>query len=192
MSWSGAEIIVETLRSQGVTHVFGNPGSTEMALIDALLSSGDIAYVMGLHESCVIPMAEGYAHATGRPTVVNVHTMSGLGNSMGMLTNAKVNGAPLVVTAGHQHQKLLVADPLLSHDLTGMTATVAKWRREPRDVDELGVVLRRGFQDVMAPPRGPVFISLPVSLMSERTEQPPPAPSQPRRAGSACGDSSAA
>jgi benzoylformate decarboxylase len=174
MSRSGAEIIVETLRSQGVTHVFANPGSTELALIDAITGSGDISYVLGLHENCVIAMAEGYAQATGRPAVVNVHTMSGLGNSIGMLTNALVNGAPLVVTAGHQHQKLLVTDPLLSHDLTGMTATVTKWRHEPRHVDELGVVLRRAFHDVMAPPRGPVFVSLPSSLMSDETEQPLP------------------
>lgn len=171
----GADVIIDVMRSEGVTHVFGNPGSTEMAFIDAVIGSGDMSYVLGLHEGCVISMAEGYAHASGRPAVVNVHTMSGLGNAMGMLTNAKANGAPLVVTAGHQHQKLLLADPLLKHDLTGMAATVSKWQYEPRHADELGLVFRRAFRDVMSPPRGPVFVSLPVSLMDEEAALPVPA-----------------
>jgi len=181
MTKSGADIIVDVFRSQGVRYVFGNPGSTEMPFIDAISGSGDISYVMGLHESCVIAMAEGYAQATGEPTVVNVHTMSGLGNSLGMLTNAKVNGAPLVVTAGHQDQRILIGDPLLSHDLTGFASTVTKWQHEPRHVDELGTIFRRAFNDVLAPPRGPVFISIPMSLLDDRTDKLVPRPSRIER-----------
>ena len=156
MELNGAQIIVEVLRSRGVTHVFGNPGSTEMPLIHAIAGSGDISYVLGLHECCVIGMAEGYAMASGKPAVVNVHTLSGLGNSIGMLSNARGNGTPILVTVGHQHHKLLIGDPLLSHDLTGMARTVSKWQHEVRHVDELGVLFQRAFNDVMAPPRGPV------------------------------------
>lgn len=174
MGMRGADAIVEVMRSEGVTHVFGNPGSTEMPMIDAIAGSGDISYVLGLHESCVVAMAEGYAMASGRPAVVNVHTMSGLGNAIGMLTNARVNGTPLIVTAGHQHQKLLIGDPLLSHDLTGMARTVTKWQHEPRHADELGIVFRRAFNDVRTPPRGPVFVSVPVSQLTDPVELPVP------------------
>lgn len=177
MSLNGGDIIADVFRSRGVTHVFGNPGSTEMPFIDAVTGAGDIHYVLGLHECSVIGMAEGYAMASGKPAVVNVHTLSGLGNSIGMLTNAKGNGTPLVVTAGHQHNKLLVGDPLLSHDLTGMTRTVSKWQHEVRHVDELGVMVQRAFNDVLTPPRGPVFLSLPVSLFSETSDLPVPGPS---------------
>lgn len=187
MGISGAEILVEVMRSEGITHVFGNPGSTEMPFIDAISGSGDISYVLGLHESCVIAMAEGYAMASGRPAFVNVHTMSGLGNSIGMLTNARVNGSPLIVTAGHQHQKLLIGDPLLSHDLVGMARTVTKWQHEPRNVDEIGVTFRRAFNDVMTPPCGPVFVSLPISLMSDTTDAPVPGPSTIARSATADG-----
>lgn len=187
MSRNGAEIIIDVMRSEGVEYVFGNPGSTEMPFIDAIAGSGDISYVMGLHESCVIAMAEGYAQATGKPTMINVHTMSGLGNSLGMLTNAKVNGAPLVVTAGHQDQRILIGDPLLSHDLTGFASTVTKWQHEPRHVDELGTTFRRAFNDVLAPPRGPVFVSIPMSQLDDRTDTPVPGRSTIERRSTAGG-----
>lgn len=187
MTRNGAQIIAEVLRTQGVTHVFGNPGSTEMAFIDAITASGDINYVLGLHECCVIGMAEGYAMASGKPAVINVHTLSGLGNSIGMLTNAKGNGTPLVVTAGHQHHKLLIGDPLLSHNLTGMTATVSKWQHEARHVDELGVIFQRAFNDVLTPPRGPVFLSLPSSLLAETSDAPVPEASMIERDSVAAG-----
>ncbi len=167
---TGAEILIEVLRSEGVRHVFGNPGSTELALIDAVERSNDIRYVLGLHESCVIPMADGYAQATGRPAFVNVHTMSGLGNALGALTNAAANGTPLVVTAGQQHQGFLVSDPLLSYDLVRFSEPVCKWAAEVHHVDDLSTMLRRAFQDSMTAPTGPVFLSLPVSVMEARTD----------------------
>lgn len=168
---TGAEILIEVLRSEGVRHVFGNPGSTELALIDAVERSGDIRYVLGLHESCVIPMADGYAQATGRPAFVNVHTMSGLGNALGALTNAAANGSPLVVTAGQQHQGFHVSDPLLSYDLVRFSEPVCKWAAEVQHVDDLGTLLRRAFQDSMTAPTGPVFLSLPVSVMEASTDR---------------------
>ena len=168
---TGAEILIEVLRSEGVRHVFGNPGSTELALIDAVEQSGDIRYILGLHESCVIPMADGYAQATGRPAFVNVHTMSGLGNALGALTNAAANGSPLVVTAGQQHQGFHVSDPLLSYDLVRFSEPVCKWAAEVQHVDDLGTLLRRAFQDSMTAPTGPVFLSLPVSVMEASTDR---------------------
>jgi benzoylformate decarboxylase len=174
---SGREALLEVLDSEGVTHVFGNPGTTELPLIDALAARPDIAYVLALQEASVIGMADGYAQATGRPAFVNLHTSAGLGNAIGNLTNAVANGTPLVVTAGQQDRRHLFTDPLLGGDLVGIARPVVKWAHEARNLAELGTVLRRAFSDAAAPPAGPVFVSLPMDLLDEAGEAPVPAKS---------------
>lgn len=173
---NGAERIVEFLRQEQVDRVFGNPGSTELALIDAVTRSGDIQYILGLHEGCVVPMADGYAQATGRTAFVNLHTMSGLGNAVGVLANVRANGTPMVVTAGQQERQLLPYGPLLGYDLVSIARPVVKWAEEVRSEADLGVMLRRAFLDAAAPPAGPVFLSLPHDLMLS----PAPTPLPPR------------
>jgi benzoylformate decarboxylase len=165
---SGREILLEVLRSEGVRHVFGNPGSTELPLIDALAEAGDLHYVLALQEATATGMADGYAQATGRPSFLNLHTSAGLGNAVGNLTNAKANGTPLVVTAGQQDERQLAADPLLSGPLTDIAAPTCKWSHEVRSLGELGTILRRAFHDAAKPPSGPVFASLRMDLL-ERT-----------------------
>ena len=155
------------LRTEGVRHLFGNPGSTELPLIDALAGPGgaDFDYVLGLQEATAVAMADGYAQSTGRPAFLNLHTSAGLGNAIGNLTNAVANGAPLVVTAGQQDWRHIVTDPLLSGDLVGLARPVAKWVHEVRSVDELGTIVRRAFHDAASAPAGPVFVSLPMSML---------------------------
>src|SRR3954447_23669192 len=161
------DILLEVLRTEGVTHIFGNPGSTELPLIDALATADDLHYVLALQEATVIGMADGYAQATGRPAVVNLHTSAGVGNAIGNLTNARANGTPLVVTAGQQDVRHLAADPLLSGDLVGLAGPVSKWAHEARSLGELGTVMRRAFHDAASPPTGPVFVSLRMSTLDE-------------------------
>jgi len=184
---SGAERVIELLRDEGVDRVFGNPGSTELAFVDALVRCDDIDYVLGLHEGCVVPMADGYAQATGRPAFVNLHTVSGLGNAIGVLANAKANGTPLVVTAGQQDVALLPHGPLLGYDLVSMARPVVKWAAEVRSEAELGVMLRRAFLDAAAAPAGPVFLSLPHDIMHGAAPTALPARSRLLPAGIAAG-----
>jgi len=172
---SGREALLEVLDTEGVTHVFGNPGTTELPLIDALAARPDITYVLALQEASVIGMADGYAQATGRPAFVNLHTSAGLGNAICNLTNAVANGTPLVVTAGQQDRRHLFTDPLLGGDLTGLARPVAKWVHEARNLTELGTILRRAFNDAATPPKGPVFVSLPMDLLDEAGDAPVPA-----------------
>jgi 2-succinyl-5-enolpyruvyl-6-hydroxy-3-cyclohexene-1-carboxylate synthase len=112
----GAAVLLEVLRSEGARHVFGNPGTTELPLIDALVDAPDISYILALQEASAVAMADGYAQAAGRPGVLNLHTTGGLGHGLGNLLNAHVSGTPLVVTAGQQDSR---------HTLTGSTAL---WR----------------------------------------------------------------
>jgi benzoylformate decarboxylase len=162
---TGREILLDVLRSEGVRHVFGNPGSTELPLVDALAGVDDISYVLALQEATAVGMADGYAQATGRPAFLNLHTSAGLGNAIGNLTNARANGTALVVTAGQQDERQLAADPLLSGPLTELAAPTSKWAHEVRSLGELGTLLRRAFADAAKAPPGPVFLSLRMDLL---------------------------
>ncbi|MEP6661006.1 MAG: thiamine pyrophosphate-binding protein [Acidimicrobiales bacterium] len=178
---SGRDAVLEVLRTEGVRHVFGNPGSTELPFIDALATAPDIHYVLALQEATVVAMADGYAQATGRPAFMNLHTSAGLGNAIGNLTNAQANRSPLVVTAGQQDWRHLYADPLLGGDLVAIAAPVSKWAHEVRTLAELPIMLRRAFHDAAAAPAGPVFLSLPMSLLDAEGEVEVPPPSRIER-----------
>ena len=93
------EILLDILRDEGVTHVFGNPGSTEMPLLDALVDVSDIAYVLGLQEATAVAMADGWALASGKVGFVNLHAMGGLGNAMGALVASKASETPLATVS---------------------------------------------------------------------------------------------
>ena len=174
----GRDILLDVLRTEGVRHIFGNPGSTELPLIDALAGVDDLEYVLALQEATAVGMADGYAQATGRPAFLNLHTSAGLGNAVGNLTNAQANGTPLVVTAGQQDYRHIVADPLLSGDLVGLARAVSKWSHEVRTLGELGTVLRRAFHDALSPPSGPVFVSIPMDILEQAGDLDVPPPSR--------------
>jgi benzoylformate decarboxylase len=163
----GADILLEVLRSEGTRYIFGNPGTTELPLIDALVNVPDIRYVWGLQEATAVSMADGYAQASGYPAFVNLHTAGGLGHGMGAIMNAKIARVPMIVTAGQQDLRHFLADPLLAADLVGMAAPIAKWCFEPNSLDDLPLILRRAFHNSMSPPRGPVFLSLPMNILDD-------------------------
>ena len=163
----GAAVLLEVLRSEGVTHIFGNPGTTELPLMDALQDTPDIAYVWALQEASVVAMADGYAQAARRPGFVNLHTAGGLGHGMGNLLNASVSQTPLVMTAGQQDSRHVITDPLLFGDLVRIAAPAVKWAQEVAHPDQLPVLVRRAFHDASAAPAGPVFLSLPMDVMEE-------------------------
>jgi benzoylformate decarboxylase len=166
---SGAALMLEVLRSEGVRYIFGNPGTTEMPLLGAVADAPDISYVLGLQEACVVAMADGYAQASGRPGFVNLHAAGGLGNAMGALIHAQVSNTPLVVTAGQPDQRHGFTDSLLSGNLVGIAGPVVKSAREIVLPDQIPVLLRRAFHDCVATPAGPTFLSLPLDVMESMT-----------------------
>jgi len=82
-------VLIDVLRDEGVTHVFGNPGSTEMPLMDALVDAPDVAYVLGLQEATAVAMADGWALASGKVGFVNLHAMGGLATRWGRWSPAR-------------------------------------------------------------------------------------------------------
>src|SRR5260370_4741664 len=165
--YRGSEILLDVLRSQGTKLIFGKTGRDELPVIDALVTNRDIKYVWGLQEATAVSIADGYAQASGKPAFVNLHTSGGLGHGMGAIMNAKIARVPMVVTAGQQDLRHILADPLLAADLVGMASPIAKWSFEPNSLDDLPLILVRAFHSSMSPPRGPVFLSLPMNILDE-------------------------
>ena len=165
----GAELLLQVFESEGVEFIFGNPGTTELPLMDALSDCKSIHYVLALQESSAVAMADGYAQASGKPGVLNLHTAGGLGHGMGNLLNASVSQTPLIVTAGQQDARHSLTDPLLYGDLISLARPAVKWAHEVASPEQIPVLVRRAFHDCTAAPRGPVFLSLPMNVMEQAT-----------------------
>ena len=95
---TGRSAFLGLLKDEGITHLFGNPGTTELPVMDALKDHQDLTYVLGLQESVVVYMADGYSRASGELVACNVHVAPGLGNAMGALYGAKFTGTPMILT----------------------------------------------------------------------------------------------
>lgn len=170
MALSGIEAFLELLAEFGVRYIFGNPGTSELPLNDALVEDRRIQYVLGLQEVPVMSIADGFSMASGSLGVVNLHISCGLGNAMGMLYNAHREGTPLLVTAGQQDRRLKMEEPILWGDMVSVARPWTKWAVEVDQVADLPMVLRRAVQTALTPPTGPVFLSLPMDLQMEISE----------------------
>ncbi len=154
------DVTYQLLREVGLTTFFGNVGSTEETFLKNFPS--DFRYVLALQEASVIAMADGFAQATGRPALVNVHTSAGLGNAMGNLITASLNKTPLIVTAGQQTREMLLMEPWLTNvEATMLPRPWVKWAYEPARAEDVPAAFMRAIATALQPPAGPVFLSLP-------------------------------
>ena len=167
---SGKQAFLQILKQEGVECMFGNPGTTELPLMDGLVREPGIRYVLALQESVAIAMADGYAHASGKLAAVNVHTSPGLGNAMGMLYDARMSGAPMLLTAGQHDQAMNLTEPILWSDLPPVARPYVKWSHEITRLEDLPRAVRRAVKTAHAHPTGPVFISLPVDVLNAERE----------------------
>jgi benzoylformate decarboxylase len=162
---SGRAAFLSLLHSEGVDTLFGNPGTTELAIMEALGRQSDIRYVLGLQEAIVVAMADGYARASNRLAACNVHVAPGLGNAMGSLYNAKFYGSPLLITAGQHEQGHGLTEPMLYDPLLPIAQPMVKWAAEVTRLEDLPRIVRRAAKVATTPPTGPVFISLPGDIL---------------------------
>jgi len=170
MICNGTEAFLQMLVDAGVRYVFANPGTTELPLNDALVTDDRIEYRLGLQEIPVMGMADGYAMASGKLGVVNLHISCGLGNAMGMLYNAHREGTPLLVTAGQQDRRLKFEEPILGSDMVRVAETWTKWAAEVERIEDLPSAMRRAIQTALTPPTGPVFLSIPLDIQMESAD----------------------
>jgi len=162
---NGKRAFLELLKQEGVEILFGNPGTTELPLMDALAVEKELRYVLGLQEATVIGMADGYAQASGKLAVVNLHVTPGLGNAMGMLYDAQKAGSPILVTAGQHDQDFNTTEPILWADLPPIARPLVKWSAEVHRLADLPRLVHRAAKTALAPPTGPVFLSLPGDIL---------------------------
>jgi benzoylformate decarboxylase len=162
----------ELLRAHGMTTVFGNPGSTELAFLAGL--PDDFRYVLGLHEGAAVGMADGYAQVTGQPAVVNLHSAPGVATAMGALVNAAAGRVPLVIISGQQVRNLITMEGLLTNpDPVTLPRPVVKWAVEPSRPQDVPAALTRAVAIANTPPRGPVLVSVPADDWQAAVPQPP-------------------
>lgn len=153
----------------GVDKLFGNPGSTELPMLKAM----PFPYVMGLNEAVVVGMADGYARASGKPALVNLHSAAGTGHSLGNLFTAFRNNAPVVVTAGQQARSILPYDPFLYNERASeFPRPYVKYSVEPARAEDVPLALIRAFMTALTPPMGPCYVSIPVDDWDRECEMP--------------------
>jgi len=167
MALTGIQAFLEMLADFEVRYIFGNPGTSELPLNDALVGDDRFQYVLGLQEVPVMAMADGFSMASRSLGVVNLHISCGLGNAMGMLYNAYREGTPLLVTAGQQDRRLKFEEPILYGDMVSVAKPWTKWAVEVDRVADLPTALRRAAQTALTPPTGPVFMSIPMDVQME-------------------------
>ncbi|MCA2666588.1 MAG: thiamine pyrophosphate-binding protein [Dolichospermum sp.] len=169
---TGRFAILEQFLADGFTYMFGNPGTSEEGFLDALGDYPDLKYILTLQESVAVMTADGYARATGKPALVQIHSTPGLGNAIGALYQAKRGHSPLVVIGGDAGIKYQAMDAQMAGDLLGFAEPVTKWSTLVMEPSSLLRVLRRAVKIATTPPMGPVYVCLPVDILDAPTVEP--------------------
>ena len=167
---SGRAAFLQLLVDEGVTHLFGNPGTTELPIMEVVPDFPRLKYVLGLQEAVVLGMADGFCRASNRLAAANVHVAPGLGNAMGALYNAKFSGSPVILTAGQQEQGHGLLEPMLYEPLVPIAQPLAKWAVDVTRAEDLPRILHRAAKIALTPPTGPVFLSLPGDVLDQTVD----------------------
>lgn len=152
---TGSRAFLEMLKAEGVEIIFGNPGTSESAIMALLPEYPDLRYMLATQEGVAMGMADVYAVSGSRPAVVNLHIETGLANGISLLHHAMDGGAPLVLTAGNKDIRKLAEGRT---DLSEMVRQFTKWSVEVTHPEQVPGVMRRAFQEALNPPTGPVFV----------------------------------
>jgi thiamine pyrophosphate-dependent acetolactate synthase large subunit-like protein len=169
---TGHEKLLEQLRADGIRYMFGNPGSSEEGLIDALSRFPDIQYILALQETIAVAMADGYCRATQQPAVVQLHDGVGLGNGIGMIYQAFRGHAPMVVLTGESGIAYDAMNAQMSANLVDMARPVTKFAARVIHPGSLLRLLRRAIKMAATPPTGPVFLAVPQDILDAPNDEP--------------------
>ncbi|MEO1068795.1 MAG: thiamine pyrophosphate-binding protein [Cyanobacteria bacterium J06638_6] len=169
---TGRFAILEQLLADDIHYIFGNPGTVEQGFLDALKDYPDLKYILTLQETVAVMAADGYARATKKPAIVQIHSTPGLGNSIGALYQAKRGHSPLVVIGGDSGIQYQAMDAQMAGDLVAMAEPVTKWSTLVMEPSSLLRVLRRAIKIAATPPMGPVYICLPQDILDMPVVEP--------------------
>jgi benzoylformate decarboxylase len=172
MPKTGRFAIVEQFLCDGMDYMFGNPGTVEQGFLDAIGDYPQMKYVLTLHETVAVMVGDGYARATRRPTLVQIHSTPGLGNAIGALYQANRGHAPLVVIGGDAGLRYVPMEAQMYGDLVGMARPVTKWSTMVTDPNSLLRTIRRAIKVAATPPMGPVYVCLPADVLDQPNGEP--------------------
>ncbi len=159
-SRSVRDATLDLLRELGLTTIFSNPSHTEMKLFESW--PDDFRFVMGLQEASVVGMADGYAQATGKPSLVMINGGPGLGNAMGSVYTAASAHTPMVILGGQQARKMLQGEPFLhAKNATQLPQPYIKWAAEPARPQDVPALLAKAYNIAKQHPQGPTFVAVP-------------------------------
>src|ERR671919_1117469 len=165
---TASQAYLEVAAAHGVDYVFGLPGTSGQEFIGTIADQEKVRFVLALHETCVVSMADGHARVTGRPSIAQVSTLPGSVNAVGALYDAYRDRSPVVLTSTHVDTRIVGRD---SHtegkDLVELTKQFTKWSAEVHRADRIPEYLNRAFKVASTPPTGPVYLSLPSNLLGE-------------------------
>lgn len=171
----GRDLLFDYLVALDIPYIFGNPGTTELPLVDGCNDHPSVEYVLALHEDIAVAQAIGYARASGKVGVVNLHVTPGVAHGLGNIYNAFRARVPLFIVAGQHHSGLEVYDPILTADLAGLMRPFTKWSYEVTLLEDLPIAMQRAFKELTTPPYGPVFLSIATDLFLTPYPDPPAA-----------------
>jgi benzoylformate decarboxylase len=177
---TGAGAMLDALSAQGVEVIFGNPGSTELPILDALVAPGRPRFILALTEPVAVGMADGYAQASGRLGVVLVHVQPGMANALSGVLNAARARVPLLVIVGQQVSAMLPGAPFLGGEIVGMARPIARYAEEVTDPGMLGPMLGDAVAAALGPPAGPAVLSIPLEVQAGPSGPLPVPPRAPR------------
>ena len=165
-SKEGKYVLLEALKKQDVKYIFGNPGTTETAIMDALENYPEFEYILTVQESVAMGMADAYARATKKPAFVNLHIETGLANGLSLLHNAHSGGTPLVLSAGNKDSREIAPGKT---DLIDMVSPFTKWAVEVNHPDAIAQTVQKAFRIAMSPPTGPTFVAFTTNALDDKT-----------------------
>jgi benzoylformate decarboxylase len=164
---SGKKALLEMLKSEGVKHIFGNPGTSEGPIIDMLGDYPELKYFLTLQESVAIGMAESYARLTGKASFVSLHVDSGLANGIALMLDAYNTGTPMVVTSANYDVRKITENKT---DLAELVRPVTKWAVELTHPEQIPSAIRRAFNEANSHPKGPVYVGFTSNCLEEEAE----------------------
>ena len=170
MKMTGAEIFIESLKREGVKHIFGYPGGVILNIFDLLYEDKDLQLILTRHEQGAVHAADGYARSTGKPGVVLVTSGPGATNTVTGIATASMDSIPLVVFSGQVPTMLIGNDAFQEADIVGISRPCTKYNYLAKDVKDISRIVREAFHIAMTGRPGPVLIDLPKDVTSSKAE----------------------
>ncbi len=174
---TGAKMVVQALKDQGVDTVFGYPGGAVLPIYDEIFLQNDIRHILVRHEQGAVHAAEGYARSTGKPGVALVTSGPGATNAVTGLTDALLDSIPIVVLTGQVPTFMIGSDAFQEADTVGITRPCTKHNWLVKDTDSLAATMHEAFHVATAGRPGPVLVDIPKDVQFASGEYKTPKPS---------------